>query len=125
MLIQNLIPFKLHLNQARTHLLGDLGSAILTSRVFNDDFIGPLDALYGGTNFFHLVIPNDGRSYFLHLAVLCQIPVHKPAHAFFDRRIGLKADPCVQLIRIGSGCRNVTHLHRQIILHSDLAHGTF
>lgn len=121
---QSLIRFKLDLNHARAHPLGDLGSAIFTPRVCNDDFIGPSDALHGSTNFFRLVICNDIRSYFLYLAVLCQIPIHKPVHALFDRRIGLKADPCVQLIRIGCGCRYITHLHRQIVLHRGLAHGT-
>jgi hypothetical protein len=121
---QSPIRFKLDLNHARVHLLDDLGSAILTRGVCNDDIVGPSDALYGNTNFFRLVIRNDVRSYFLHLAVLCQIPIHKPTHALFDRRIGLKADPCVQLIRIGCGCGHVAHLHRQIILHRGLAHGT-
>jgi hypothetical protein len=43
---QSPIPFKPDLNHARAHLLDDLGSAILTPGVCNDDFIGPSDALW-------------------------------------------------------------------------------
>ena len=72
MLIQSPMPFKLDLNHACIHHLDDLGSTILAPRVCNNDLIGQSDALNCGTDFFHIVIPNDVSGYFLHLAVFAK-----------------------------------------------------